>query len=99
MRLDPDHVAKLKRSITTEDDDPTSPVVSFDIEFMIHALDRLSLWERGLVTNAIIKASRAKRLSVEQRALLALFVGSDDDAKEDRVVGPNRGGQNGRPAE
>ena len=72
MRVDPQHVEKLSRAI----DRPVGgdPIVSLDISFMQAAFDRLTLWERGALSQVLMRASMAKRLSLEQRILLALFV-------------------------
>jgi hypothetical protein len=48
--------------------------VKFDVDFMNKSMDRLTMWERGLLMKAIMRAVRAKRRTPEQRALLALFV-------------------------
>ena len=77
MRLDPEHVEKMSRAISKDDDG--DQVISIDIDFMVKALHRLSLWERGLLTQAIARSTKAKRLTVEQRVILALFVGGVDD--------------------
>ncbi len=77
MRLDPDHVQKLSRAI---EESPNGPEVKFDLAFMNEAKRRLSLWEMGLLTHALTRASIAKRRSVEQRALLALFVHDGGEA-------------------
>ena len=75
MRLDPDHVRKLDNAISR-----IPPEINLDIQFMTKAMARLSLWERGLLVNAIMRASQSNRRTIEQRALLALFVHADGDA-------------------
>jgi len=72
MKLDPDHVRKLSRAITHPSEG--GPHVKFDVKFMASVFERLSLWEKGLLTNALMRAGSAKRMTIEQRALLALFV-------------------------
>lgn len=68
MRLDQDHVDKLAHAIDGDGD------VKLDIAFMRSAFPRLSMWERGLLIEAITRAISSKKLSREQRVLLALFV-------------------------
>ena len=70
MRLDPEHVRKIDRAVRTA---PPAEI-DLDIDFMSKAMSRLSLWERGLLMQAILRSSTAKRRTLEQRALLALFV-------------------------
>jgi hypothetical protein len=79
MRLDREHAYKIEAHIIT--DDAGRRVANFDIEFMLHAFGRLNLWERGILSDALLRAAEAKRLSIEQRALLALFLptGGDDE--------------------
>ena len=71
MRLDPDHVRAIARCIETDADGET--YLKIDIKTMRVVLDRLSLWERGLLSECLEKAARAKRKSRDQRALLAIF--------------------------
>lgn len=75
MRLDPDHVRKLDRAISKA----PPPEIDLDIAFMSAAMGRLSLWERGLLTQALLRAATSKRRTLEQRALLALFVHAHGD--------------------
>lgn len=77
MRLDPAHVRKLARALTTSPQGNAE--ASFDIAFMTQAFDRLSLWERGLLMQALLRSAGARRRTLEQRALLALFVEGGDD--------------------
>lgn len=70
MRLDPEHVRKIERAVKRA----PPPQVDLDIAFMTKALARLSLWERGLLMQALDRATTARRRTIEQRALLALFV-------------------------
>lgn len=70
MRLDPDHVRKLSKAIKRS----PPPEVNLDMPFLRTAMDRLSLWERGLFMDALMRAANSKRRTMEQRALLALFV-------------------------
>jgi len=75
MRLDPEHVRKLDRAINHATDE-----VKLDVQFMRASLDRLNPWERGLLTDALLRATKAKRRTIEQRVLLALFVHDDGTA-------------------
>lgn len=77
MRIDPEHRAKLTRAISRND--AGRQEVNLDIAFMTTAMDRLSLWERGLLVNSIMRAAKARRRTIEQRALLALFVHDGGD--------------------
>lgn len=45
-----------------------------DVAFMVSALDRLSLWESGVLAVALRQSIAADIPTLEQRALLALFV-------------------------
>lgn len=72
MRLDAEHAEKLRASIIR--DANGDPVVSFDIDFMMSAFNRLTLWERGILTDALLRSAAAKRPTIEQRALLAMFL-------------------------
>lgn len=77
MRLDPEHVRKLARAISKTE--KGGPEVALDLGFMGKVMARLSLWERGLLTQAIIRASSAKRKTIEQRIILAMFVHREED--------------------
>jgi hypothetical protein len=79
MRLDPDHTRKLSRAIAQGPSGGQE--VSFDIPFMSAALERLNMWERGLLTNALLRSAQSRHRTIEQRALLALFVHDDGGAK------------------
>lgn len=72
MRLDPAHAEKLRSSILVDEAGETT--VRLDIEFMLAAMCRLTPWERGILTDAILRSTQAKRPTIEQRALLALFL-------------------------
>lgn len=72
MRPDPQHVIKLARAIEKKPDG--TPDVKFDLAYMDDAMSRLTMWEQGVLLKALMRAARAKRRSVEHRALLALFV-------------------------
>lgn len=72
MRLDPKHIKKITRAMTVDVDG--QEMVTLDIAYMRQALDRLTLWERGLLIKSVMKAAVSKKKSVEQRVLLALFV-------------------------
>ena len=78
MRLDPAHVKKLSQAISSTP--RGTPEVQFNISFMMLALTRLSLWERGLLMQALMRAATSKRKTIEQRALLAMFVHQEGDA-------------------
>ena len=73
MRLDPEHVAKL----ASARDDDTLKVCPKRMRLLT---ETLTVWEEGLVMQCLTKALTARRLSKEQRALLALFayVGEED---------------------
>lgn len=66
MRLDPDHVAKLARA-REGDSLKVCP------QRMRALTETLTVWEEGLVMQCLTKALTSRRLSKEQRALLALF--------------------------
>ena len=68
MRLDPEHRAKLRAAMSSD------ATVRFDIAFMERSMDRLNLWEQGLLSKALLRAARSRRKTTEQRALLALFI-------------------------
>lgn len=70
MRLDPAHVRKIERAVKRS----SPPQINLDVAFMNKAMSRLSLWERGLLMQAIDRATTARRRTIEQRAILALFV-------------------------
>lgn len=70
MRLDPDHVRKLAKAISGGH----PPFVDLDVKHLTSCMDRLSLWEGGLLIDALMRAATAKKLTKEQRVLLALFV-------------------------
>lgn len=71
MRLDPDHVKKLRAAICM---DGGKNHVDIDVEHLSHCMQRLSLWEGGLLIDVLMRAAETKRLSREQRVLLSLFV-------------------------
>lgn len=72
MRLDQEHAHKVSAHISTDADGKR--MASFDIEFMLQAFSRINPWERGILTDALLRSAESKRLSIEQRALLALFL-------------------------
>lgn len=78
MRLDPEHVAKLARA--REDD-----ALKVCPRRMRLLTDGLSVWEEGLIQQVLMKAVVAKRLSKEQRALLALFAYAGEEASHEAV--------------
>lgn len=69
MRLDLEHRAKLRAAVSAD-----ASSIRFDIDFMEKSMDRLNLWEQGLLSKALMRAARSRRKTTEQRALLALFV-------------------------
>lgn len=77
MRLDPEHVSKISSAFFADGN------VKLDIGFMMSAMGRLNLWERGLFIESVARAVSSKKPSREQRVLLALFVhqtkGGDND--------------------
>ena len=75
MRLDPEHRAKLRAAMSAD-----AATVRFDIEFMERSMDRLNLWEQGLLSKALLRAARSRRKTTEQRALLALFIDATGSA-------------------
>ena len=72
MRLDQEHAHKIQSHVITDADGKR--IANFDIEFMLQAFGRINPWERGILTDALLRSAEAKRLSIEQRALLALFL-------------------------
>ena len=76
MRLDPEHVAKLQRTVIR--DKGEIGTLLLDQAFMANAFVRLSLWERGLVLDAVLHAAKAKHPTKAQRALLALFLTNEE---------------------
>lgn len=80
MRLDPEHVRKLARARAPAADG--TPEVKFDVDYMSTAMTRLTMWERGLLLDAVMRASRARRPTMTQRALLALFVHGSTETDE-----------------
>jgi hypothetical protein len=75
MRLDRDHVRKIERAVKRS----PPPEVKLDVGFMSEVLKRLSLWERGLLMQAIDRATTARRRTIEQRVLLAMLVHDDEE--------------------
>ena len=53
MRLDQDHVRKIERAVKRS----PPPEVKLDVGFMGEVMKRLSLWERGLLMQAIDRAN------------------------------------------
>lgn len=82
MRIDPEHNRKIARAFGRNTDG--SRFVKLDIPFMAMVLDRLTLWERGLLNDRITKAAAARRRSPEQRLLLAMFAHVEQKEMEDR---------------
>lgn len=70
------HARKLARAMSRGDDGQQQ--VNLDISFLSKAMGKLTLWERGLLVNSIMKAAKARRRTIEQRALLALFLYDDE---------------------
>lgn len=77
MRIDPAHIRKIAAAMSKSADGGAQ--VCLDIAFMRDCMRRLSLWERGLMMQALLRASTSKRRTIEQRVLLALFVHSEGD--------------------
>lgn len=69
--IDQTHLAKLSRAIERG---ASGPDVKLDIDFMRSVMGRLTLWERGLLMDAVLRAGRSRKPTLTQRALLALFV-------------------------
>ena len=69
MRLDPNHIRRIERAVRK-----SPPTADLALQFLALAMSRLSLWERGLLMQAIDRATMARRRTIEQRILLALFV-------------------------
>lgn len=78
MRLDPDHIAKLRSAVSVTNGENH---VDIDVELLSSCMRRLSLWEGGLLMQTLMRAAGAQKLSKEQRVLLALFV-HDKSRKE-----------------
>jgi hypothetical protein len=78
MRIDPEHVKTINAAIDTK---AGRREVKFDLDYMIQSMDRLSLWERGLLTEALARAGNSRRPTRTQRALLSLFIyrGGDNE--------------------
>lgn len=76
MRIDPAHARKISSATTKSETGKLE--VNFDLSFMQSCMSRLSLWERGLLVQALIRASTSKRKTIEQRVILAMFVHQDD---------------------
>jgi hypothetical protein len=72
LQLDPEHVKALSAAI--DDTEKGRREIKFDLDYMIQSMDRLSLWERGLLAEALVRAGNSRRPSRTQRALLALFI-------------------------
>lgn len=70
MRLEADHVAKLQSAIVRG----KGGHVDLDVGYLSSCMRRLTLWESGLLVDSLMRAAAAKRLTKEQRVLLALFV-------------------------
>lgn len=79
MRVDQSHRNKLSSAISTRSDGTTH--VDFDVRFMGDAMQRLTLWEQGLLTKVLLHAAKSKRKTHAQRVLLALFVHADGGAE------------------
>lgn len=80
MRIDPDHIKKLARAISTINGERR---VQLDVAHLHSCMGRLSLWEGGLLMDALMRAAQARKLSREQRVLLALFVHDEDAVADD----------------
>ena len=71
MRIDPEHVKTINAAIDTK---KGRREVKLDIDFMSQTMDRLSVWECGLLAEALARAGSSRRPTRTQRALLALFI-------------------------
>lgn len=78
MRLDPEHAEKLRQALSVDADGEA--FAKFDIDFMLHSFARLTLWERGILTDALLRSAQAQRPTIEQRSLLALFLAPLEDS-------------------
>lgn len=78
MRLDPEHVKTINAAIDTK---KGRREVKLDLDFMSLSMERLSVWECGLLTEALARAGKSRRPTRTQRALLSLFVyrGGDNE--------------------
>lgn len=79
MRVDRAHSKRIEDASSTLPDG--SHCIHLDIQFMHQAMDRLSLWEQGLLTTELLRAARAKNRTPEQHLLLALFIADDGGQK------------------
>lgn len=77
MRLDPEHANRLRKAVSV--DENGEAFAKFDIDFMLASFSRLTPWERGILTDALLRSAQSKRPTIEQRSLLALFVARQDD--------------------
>lgn len=77
MRPDHEHVKKLHSALFIENG---KIHVDIDVPHLSACMKRLSLWESGLLVESLMRAATAKRLSREQRVLLALFVHDKTEA-------------------
>lgn len=80
MRLDPEHVEKLRAAISLGDNGERA--LDLDIPHLSSSMQRLSLWEGGLLIDSLMRAAASRKLTREQRVLLALFV---HDKRQDEV--------------
>ena len=80
MRLDPDHAKKLAAALAP-DEPGGPPQLRLDLAYMCAAMARLTLWERGLLTQALMRSAKCRHRTIEQRILLALFVSTEKDGK------------------
>lgn len=72
MRLDPEHITKLRSAISVGDDGRGQ--VDIDIAHLSACMQRLSLWEGGLLVEALMRAASASKLTKDQRVILSMFV-------------------------
>lgn len=75
MRIDQEHAQKIKR-MRCPDGLKVCP------ERMRILTDHLSVWEHGLAIQVLMRAASAKKLTKEQRVILALFGYAGDEAEE-----------------
>ena len=78
MNIDRRHQAIMKRAISTNENG--EPSIAIDLASARVVLDRLTLWEVGLITRCVKDAAMATKPSADQRALLSIFAYRGADA-------------------
>jgi hypothetical protein len=71
MKIDKRHQSMMTRAIRTSQDG--EPFIAIDLAAAKSVLDRLTLWEVGIITKCVREAARTTHPSLDQRALLAIF--------------------------